>query len=282
MSEKISVVQVGGSIEQAVKGDYAIDTKQVLSQAWQQTLKARVSINLGLGFSLILGMLVSYFASGYLGGIEAVFQDPQASMILNILVTVVIWPFMAGVEMMGVLHSIGMKTKPSMIFSFLKRGSWVAICALLTSSLISLGLQLLILPGIFLAVVLSLTIPLVVEKQLSPVKAIVISVQALRFKWFQLMTLYLVLIMCFLALLFPMALLVESSIAPVGVVIFLFGMTYLAPWYYNVKGILYRDIFGIQVASNNPEKVIENTANASQNIKKTQKDEQNSDDTFSA
>ena len=282
MSEKISVVQVGGSIEQAVKGDYAIDSKKVLSQAWQQTLKARVSINLGLGFSLILGMLVSYIASSYLGGIEAVFQDPQASMILNILVTVVIWPFMAGVEMMGVLHAIGMKTKPSMIFSFLKRGSWVAICALLTSSLISLGLQLLILPGIFLAVVLSLTIPLVVEKQLSPVKAIVISVQALRFKWFQLMTLYLVLILCFLALLFPMALLVESSIAPVGVVIFLFGMTYLAPWYYNVKGILYRDIFGIQVASNNPEKVIENTANATQDIKKNQKDEQNSDDTFSA
>lgn len=282
MSEKISVVQVGGSIEQAVKGEYAIDSKKVLSQAWQQTLKARVSINLGLGFSLILGMLVSYIASSYLGGIEAVLQDPKASMILNILVTVVIWPFMAGVEMMGVLHAVGLKTKPSMIFSFLKRGSWVAICALLTSSLISVGLQLLIIPGIFLAVVLSLTIPLVVEKQLSPVKAIVISVQALRFKWFQLMTLYLVLIMCFLALLFPIALLVESSLAPVGIVIFLFGMTYLAPWYYNVKGILYRDIFGIQIASNNPEKVIENTEKTLNDQENNSKDSKGSDDTFSA
>ncbi|TPH15896.1 hypothetical protein [Litorilituus lipolyticus] len=252
MSDKISVIQIGGSVERAEQGDYQLDTKAIFSEAWQYTLKARVSIMLGLAFAIFLGMLVSYIASDYLGGMEAVIQDPQAGMILNILVTVIIWPFLAGVEMMGVFHAVGMKTHVSLVFSFLKRGSWVAICALLTSSLISIGFQLFIFPGIFLAVVLSLTIPLVVEKQMTPMKAIVLSVKALRFKWWQLTSIYMLLVICLLGLIFPIVMLVDTEIAPISIILFIFGMTYLAPLYYNVKGILYREIFGVQIATNKP------------------------------
>lgn len=255
MSEKISVLQVGGSMERAVKGDYHIDVKAVLEEAWQQTRKSRISINVGLMFTFILGIGVTMLLSSYLGGIELVMEDPQSFMIINIAVTIVIWPFLAGVEMMGVLHSIGLKTEPKLVFSFLKRGSWVAVCALLTSMLTSIGIQLFVVPGIFLAVSLSLTIPLVVEKKLTPMKAIVISLQATRFQWFKLFAIYSILAMALVVASLPIALLANSPTGMIGVIMFIFAFTYLAPMFYNVKGILYREIFGMQLHTAEGEQI---------------------------
>jgi hypothetical protein len=118
LSEKITILQVGGNIESAKKGEYQIDVKAILTESWQQTLKSRLSINLGLIFSLILGMLVSLLGSNYLGGIEAVLADPQASMFLNIVVTIAVCPFIAGVEMMGVSSFIN--NSSSLILSLFK------------------------------------------------------------------------------------------------------------------------------------------------------------------
>jgi hypothetical protein len=244
--EKNSEIKVGGSVDGAVKGHFTIDVKNILQEAWKITLLSRISINLGLLFIFILAMVVSFIASDFLGGFEVVMQDPQAAMILNVLVTLLIWPFMAGIEMMGVLHSVGFKTQPKLIFSFFKRASWVAICALLTSLFISIGIQLFILPGIFLAVALSLAVPLVVEKQLSPIQAIILSIKALRFQWFKIFAIYMSLISALVVALLPLVALAGSSFGIVGGVVFFFALSYLAPWYYNVKGILYREIFGLK------------------------------------
>ena len=245
--EKKSIIHIGGTVEKALKGDYTIDVKAILVEAWQYTLRARVAINLGIVFCLCIGTLISLIASSYLGGIEAVIEDPKASMILNIIVTIAIWPFMAGVEMMGVFHAIGLKTHPKLVFSFLNRGSWVALSALLTSLLMSIGFQLFILPGVFLVVALSLTIPLVVEKKMMPMKAIIISIQTLRFKWFQIFLLYIILMFALTLLLVPLVMFADSSLLPVAIVIFILGFSFLAPLYYNVKGILYREIFGVSL-----------------------------------
>lgn len=277
MPEKITIVQVGGNIESALKGDYQIDVKTILTEAWEQTLKSRLAINLGLLFSLLLGMLVSFIVSNYLGGIEVVIADPKASMILNLIVTVAVWPFVGGIEMMGVQHAIGMKTHAKMIFSFLSRASWVVLCALFTSILISIGFQLFVLPGIFLAVTLSLTIPLVIEKKMTPMKAIILSIQTLRFKFFAILYLYFILLLSLVVLFMPLAFLLESSFAPLGVMILLIGVSFLAPLFYNVKGILYREIFGISLATNKPIDITLLTNSA-----KSDKNSSDSDDTFSA
>ena len=245
--EKKSVVQVGGNIERAVKGDFTIDSQAILKEAWQKTLQSRLSINLGLLFILSIGSIVSFVVSDNLGGIEAVLADPKSSMILNVIVTLFIWPFLAGVEMMGVFHAVGMKTQPKLVFSFLKRGSWVALCALLSSLFISIGIQLFIIPGIFLAVCLSLVIPLVVEKKLSPIKAIVLSVQSLRFNWFKIFSVYVTLFSALVISLLPLLFLAQTSLSVIGGVIFFFSLSYLAPLYYNAKGVLYREIFGLQI-----------------------------------
>ncbi|TMM44832.1 hypothetical protein [Colwellia ponticola] len=280
MPEKKIIISVGGSVERAVKGDYDINVKAVLTEAWQYTLQSRVSINLSLFLVLFFGMVVSFIASSFFGGIEVVIEDPQLLQIINIIVTIAVWPFMAGIEMMGVYHAINKPTQTKMILSFLHRGSWVALCALLTSLLISIGFQLLIIPGVLLAVLLSLTVPLVVEKKLTPMQAIILSIKALRFKVMPLLSIYTVLFMALFSLVLPVALLVESTFAPIAIVVFLFGFSYLAPWYYNVKGILYRDIFGVFVDESTTYSDLTNTIETKPATKST--DHNDSDDTFSA
>ena len=251
------MVKVGGSVEQAIKGEYTLDVAAILNEAWQITLKSRMAINLGLLFCLLLGMLVSMLVSSQMGGIEVAIQDQQSATLLNIIVTLAVYPFIVGVEMMGVLHSVGLKTRPKLIFSFLKRGSWVAVCALLTSTLVTIGLTLFYLPGIFLAVALSLALPLVVEKQMSPMKAISVSIQATRFQWFKIFALYLILALAMLISALPMVAAGASELGFIAVGFFLFCLTFIAPLFYNVKGILYREIFGLhmQTSDDNPQSI---------------------------
>ena len=243
--EKDSVVQVGGNVESAIKGDYQIDVALVLKEAWQKTQQGRQAINIGLAFIFVIGMLVSFAVGEYFGGIEAAFKQPKVLLFIQTVVSLVIWPFLAGIEMMGVLHAVGAKTQPKLIFSFLKRGSWVVVCGLFTSALVSVGFELFVIPGVFLAVIFSLTIPLVVEKKFSPIKAMVVSLQALRFQWFKLFSVYLILLGLLILAIIPLLFTGQSSMAIIAIVLFLFGLSYLAPLFYNVKGILYREIFGL-------------------------------------
>ena len=256
--EKQAVVQIGGNMEAAMQGDYSIDIAAVLREGWQLTLASRLSINLGLIFVLLLGMFTTFVIAIYFGGIENVLKDQQASAMTNIIVTLVVYPFLVGIEMMGIFHAVGIKTQPKLVMAFLRRGSWVAITALITSTLVALGLNLLVLPGIFLIVSLSLVLPLVVEKRLSPLKAIVIGIQTTRFQWFKLFAIYGTLFFALILLTLPIILTAKSSVAVLGVACFIFGMTYLAPWFYNVKGILYREIYGMQLSVGNAKEPTDN------------------------
>jgi len=256
--EKDQIIQVGGDLDSALKGQYRISPKAVLKEAWQKTQNTRKPINLGLVFIAVLGMMVSLGASQYFGGIEKIWEDQNhdALNLINLLVNIVIWPFLAGIEMMGVLHAVGLKTQPKLIFAFLKRANWVILCALISSILVSIGFQLLVVPGIYLLVALSLSIPLVVEKQISPLKAIILSIKALRFQWFNIFAIYFFLSMILVVALVPVISMMNSSLFIVAFVIFLFLLSYLAPCYYNVKGILYREIFGMRLQATAKEQVV--------------------------
>jgi hypothetical protein len=108
-------------------------------------------------------------------------------------------------------------------------------------------------------------------------KAIILSIQTLRFKFLSLLYIFVVLFLSLLLLFMPLALLIESSFAPLGIVVLLTGLSFLAPLYYNIKGILYREIFGISIAT---DKYIGNLQDVTKVAPKAIKSD--SDDTFSA
>lgn len=254
---------IGGNIQDAQLGRYSINVKNILLEAWELTLHSRFSIVVSSVFCLMLTLVTIMVASHYLGGVEKALADMRTQYIINILVTLIISPFVAGIEMMGVYNAVGIKAKTTLIFAFLSKSAIIAICALLSSTLSSLGLNLYVLPGIFLLVTLSLTVPLVVEKNMMPIQAIIISVKSLRFQFFKILAIYGVLMLGLLLAAFPLMALVKSNYSVVGVSFLLFMLTYLIPLFYHVKGILYREIFGLQVVSSDQSPINNDSSNFS-------------------
>lgn len=255
--EKDALIQVGGDLEESLKGNYTINVKAVINEAWTLTQQSRVAINLGILFCLFLSGVLFFVVASYFGDIKATIENPQANFAVNILVTLLVSPFLVAIEMMGVFHAVGIKTQPKALFAFLKQGSLVAVCALLSSMLISLGLNLFILPGLYLLVSLSLVLPLVVEKGFSPFKAITISLKVTRYQWFPIFLVYAVLFIGLVLTFLPFILLASSSLQLIGGMFFFFAMSYLAPMFYNVKGILYREIFGMKLAVKAGDKIVQ-------------------------
>ena len=224
-------IQIGGSLETAVKGDYQINIKSVLSEAWQKTGPSKWAMSLALiglfGIallgSIVLGNL--FVAMGY------ALEDPQVLSLLNLLLTVLTAPFVGGVILMGIRTALGIPCRASQLFDALRRAAPLALVALFTSVLVNLGLTLYLLPGVYLMVATSMAMPLVLEKRLTPLRAVWVSIRATSYRWFHLFVLYLV-----------MGALLLLALIPFGL-----GLIWMAPMYYNLKGILYREIFGVQV-----------------------------------
>ncbi|GAA5137354.1 hypothetical protein [Thalassotalea piscium] len=246
--EKDALIQVGGDIEESLKGNYTINVKAIINEAWALTKQSRVSINLGVLFCLFLSGMLFFLVANYFGDVKATVENPQANFAVNILITLLVSPFLVAIEMMGIFHAVGIKTQPKTLFAFLKKGSLVAVCALLSSMLISLGFSLLVFPGLYLLVALSLVLPLVVEKGFTPFKAITVSIKVTRFKWLSIFSVYSILFIGLVISFIPLILLANTSFQIIGGMFFFLSMSYLAPMFYNVKGILYREMFGMKLA----------------------------------
>jgi len=103
----------------------------------------------------------------------------------------------------------------------------------------------------------------VVEKQMSPMKAIVLCIKATRFQWFKIFAIYLTLVLAMIISAMPIAAAAGSELGFIAIAFFLFCLAYIAPMFYNVKGILYREIFGLHMqASSDNSNTINDTFSA--------------------
>lgn len=254
--------KVNTDLTSALKGEYQIDIKAVLNEAWQLTGQHRKVINLSMLIVLFVGALSMLLIINLLGGFEQVANDAQANLIMQLMITIIVSPLLASIDMMGVFHSVGLKTSPKLLTAYLGKASFLILCALISAVLTNLGFALLVFPGVYLVVSLNTVMPLILDKGLSPVKAIVVSIQATRFQWFKLFAIYFFLLVLMLAASFPMLLMANSSFGIVGLVLFVFALSYLAPMFYHSKGIIYREIFGTQYNKNVDDSESNNTFSA--------------------
>lgn len=222
---------VGGDIRKALQGDYHFDVKQVLQEGWELTRHNKWALVQGVLFIFTLWALLFLTASELLANLGYDAQAPQFQGFIGLCLSILLAPLMVGVMMMGINHSVGGLSKVSHLFFFLPKSALLALTSLLVSLIVELGLSLMLLPGLYLLIATSFALPLVVEKGLSPTRAMFISIRVVTFKWWQFIGLYFIFALLFL------------------LVVLSFGIAaiWVAPFYYNVKGILYRDIFGVAV-----------------------------------
>ena len=222
---------VGGSIEATLAGQGQLEVGAVMSEAWDK-LKGSKRILLG-GFVLLYALL--FVAVAGLGGVLAAFGINQnASVLLQImiqlLVVVVLYPFMASVILVAARHMTGGQIAFADLFgSYGKAGKLVG-AGLLVQLLTIVGFLLLIVPGIYLSVAYMLTGALIAERDMGIWQAMETSRKLVTKHW---LTVFLI------------GLLV-GLVTVVSALFLLIPLIWTLPWGLLCIGVVYRNLVGVR------------------------------------
>jgi uncharacterized membrane protein len=221
------------SIEEALSCGYDFTIGDLLSEAWRR-VKGTKGIIIG-GFVVFYAVLLvaSFLIGGFFGILGVVSDSPMLTvvveMVVGIFASALAYPFMAGINMIGIRRAADQPISFNDIFSHFGRTVPLVITAIISMLLIYLGMILLIIPGLYLAIAYMLAIPLVVERGLSPWQALETSRKAITQHWFKVFGLFLLL-----------GLITGISAIPLGI-----GLVWTIPLFTVAIGILYRTIFGV-------------------------------------
>lgn len=229
--------RIGGNLERALNDNHTFNPMEVLKEGARLTkhslgsLLGAVLVSLAI-FTVVLMVIIQVF----IGPVD--FENPQMTLAMLVAQILVMPPLFAAIHMMGILHSVGQRTQVQDVFRFVKQPFPFILIALITQIISQLVAGLL--PGLiaifgllFISVTLSMAIPLAAEYKLSPWQAIRCSFIAIIKRFLPFLVIY--------AAMFGLFLL---SILTLGI-----GLIFVVPLFYNVKGILYRDIFGVGIGN---------------------------------
>lgn len=234
---------LGGSIERAVSGQYELKAGDIFQEAWKQTMKHFMSFSPAIIALIFVQLGIFYVALklqlGDPGLILQAFQDPsllderifQAIFVANFSYEVVSAPFYASVSLMAMSHSCGLTTKSRHIAKGLQFTVPVIIATL--ASLVLQGVVGMMLPFIsmYLSLAFSQSILLICEKRIPPMQSLLLSLRAVNKKIFVLAGIYTLMMLMFI----------------VGAMFYGVGLIFVLPFFFHVKGIIYREMFGIKL-----------------------------------
>lgn len=232
---------LGGDIKKSLTEGYRLDFKALFKDAFVITRKHYFPLITASLFTIIILAGCYHF----LFEVASTLSE-TSKMIANYIITLLIAPpLLTGLQMMGVHHAIGLKTKSNHLFNYfnilLKLSLATMIISLITNvisvlftqTMGDLGLVLSILVLLYLNMAFSLVYPLIAEKKLSAQMALRLSFRLVHKNLWQFTLLFIL-----LAVLFVIALL------PSGL-----GMFIFIPFYFNLMGIVYRQICGVSVVA---------------------------------
>lgn len=203
----------------------------VLSEAW--ALSSGFKATYWGAFALYIGVSILAAMVGGLLTAGAAFVSPELSIgavvITQLIQLVITAPLMAGLFMLSIKRAAGLPVNAFMVFNYFPKTLTLFLAYLLMMLLISIGLVLLVIPGIYLAVAYALVLPLLVDKNLGIWQALETSRKGLTTCWFR-----------FLGLGILGFIIVCISAIPL-----LIGLIWTLPWLYIALGIIYRDLFGV-------------------------------------
>ncbi len=214
----------GGSLESGIAGEYDFTIRAMLSEAWAKTNGLKGPF-WGAALLLMVSVLLIAIALSFALGTGGT----ATRLIVQLAITAFMYPFMAGIFMMGVKRSVNQPISFNMMFSYFSVTGTVILAGFFSTILTWVGFLLLIIPGLYLAIAYGLIIPLIADKKLSAWQAMEASRKAITKRWFKIFGLYLV-----------MGIILIISVIPLGL-----GLIWTYPMMVALMGILYREIFGV-------------------------------------
>ncbi|WP_445398577.1 hypothetical protein [Zobellella sp. An-6] len=226
-------------LQRSLEQGFELAPKAVLQEAWGRIHGAKLPILLAaigvVGCWLLLNQLLVLTGGE---GEESVWS----ASLLGLAISMVMAPMSGGLDMMGIHRAVDRPIRPSQIFDYFRSLLPLALASLLMGIITSLFLplgqslglppMLTMLPTLVLSVALMFTFPLILEKGLNPLQAILTSLRLFARQWMALLLLHMLLVLCFMA----------------AVMTFGIGLIWVAPLYIVVKGIIYREACGVEGA----------------------------------
>lgn len=223
-----------GSIDRAVSGDYEFRIGAVLSEAWQKTKGAKWVFHLAfLWYFLVLiaaVIVLEIVSTAFLATVLGPEQFILVGILNQVLLNLLVMPMSMGLFMMGVRRAVNAPLESTSVFDYFSKAFVMLGTLILMYLMILIGFLLLVLPGIYLTIAYFMAMPLVVEKNLSPWRALEVSRKAVSKRWFAVFFFSLVL-----------GLLITLSAIPLGI-----GLIWTIPMAMIAYGILYRNMFGVE------------------------------------
>ncbi|KOO08173.1 hypothetical protein [Vibrio hepatarius] len=243
---------LGGSVERALSGDYELKIGDVLKEAWNLTIKNFLSFSPAIVALIVIQFAIFYIALKLQLGDPAMIIDAftsadafdpniiNAIMVANYSYEVISAPIYAGISLMAMSHAAGLTTKSRHIAKGLQFTIPVILATLF--SLMLQGIAGLLLPfiSLYLSIAFSNSILLICEKKVPPMQSLLLSLRAANKKIFVLAGIYLVVSIMFV----------------IGMMFYGLGLIIVLPFFFHVKGIIYRNMFGIKlriIASDRPK-----------------------------
>ncbi|AAV82148.1 MAG: hypothetical protein HLX52_07740 [Idiomarinaceae bacterium] len=231
-------VIIGGSLVESLKGNYQLSLRQIFEQAFNIT-KSNLTPLIG-GFLVLLAtafLMVQALMNVF--SVEEIMGSIKIQYISNILGSVLIAPLLGGLILMGIKHSVGIKTKVGDVFNGFNVMMPLIAVALVSTTLKLVAGQLLglihpnfmIIAQLYVTAILVLAMPLVIERGVGPLNALYYSIKIIHFKLPKFILLFLVMFGLLLLAFIPLGL----------------GLIWVLPMICNLIGVVYREVIGVTV-----------------------------------
>ena len=214
--------------------EYDFTVMEVIKEAWEKTkgIKGPVwggsllIIGLLLVINIIVGILMKMLGHGSTSSMAI-------SYAVQVTVSFALYPFIAGVMMMGVRRAVDLPVSYKMVFGYLQYMVPIIVSSILVTILTFIGFAAFVIPGLYLSIAFLLTIPLIIDKDMGPWEAMMKSLKGITPKWFKVFAIYLIMIILYVLSMIPLFI----------------GIIWTLPMLIVIGGILYRNIFGVDAVA---------------------------------
>lgn len=234
---------LGGSVERALSGDYQLKASAVFSEAWRATIQHFLSFSPAIIVLILAQVAIFYIALQLQLGDPSIILDAvqspdsfsvdivSAIYVANFSYEVISAPIYAGISLMAMSHVAGLKTKLRHVGKGLQFTVPVILATLMSLTLQGIVGMILAPLSLYLALAFSHSILLICEKRVPPMQSLLLSLRAVNKKIFVVATVYLGVMLMFI----------------IAAMLYGIGLIFVLPFFFHVKGILYREMFGIKL-----------------------------------
>ncbi len=226
-----NVTDSGFTEDEACQTNSDFSIANIIREAWEKTKGVKGTIWAGSAVMYLVLLIIiagGAFLFPSVAGEPATLTEAFGNALFQTAADLLSILFTAGLFLMGIKRAAEETIHWKMIFKGFSCAGKIIVATILQFTLISVGFLLLILPGIYLIVGYTMTIPLIIEKGLSPWQAMEMSRKAVHKIWWKIMGLF-----CLMVLIFMV------SCIPFGI-----GLIWTWPMFIVLIGTMYQHFFG--------------------------------------